>query len=82
MKIILLQELPMNIWQQLLDKGLVIGLLGIAVYVLWKRDSQMNEKMNRYLDEDRKEMFTVIGNNTKAFEDLAHTMKDMITKKL
>ena len=82
MKIIILQELPMNIWQQLLDKGLVIGLLGIAVYVLWKRDSQMNEKMNRYLDEDRKEMFTVIGNNTKAFEDLAHTMRDMINKKL
>lgn len=75
--LITLLQVP-DIWQTLLDKGLVIALLGIAVYVLWKRDSTMNDKMNKYLDEDRKEMLTVINNNTKAFEDLTDTMKDLV----
>lgn len=75
---VLLQDLP-AIWQQLADKGLIVVLLGVAVYVLWKRDSAMNNKMNKYLDEDRKEMLQVITNNTKAFQDLNHTMQDLLT---
>lgn len=71
-------EVPTNIWTRIADQGLLISLLALAVYVLWKRDSAMNEKMNKYLDEDRKEMLTVISNNTKAFEDLSHTMKDIL----
>lgn len=74
---ILLQELP-SIWTSLADKGLIVLILALAVYVLWKRDSAMNEKMNKYLDEDRKEMLQVINNNTKAFEDLKETMHEIM----
>lgn len=67
-----------NLWSRVMDQGLLVLLLAVAVYVLWKRDTAMNDKMNKYLDEDRKEMLTVIQNNTKAFEDLSHTMKDIV----
>lgn len=76
---ILLQDLEIP-WGNVADHGLSFGILAVAVYVLWKRDSAMNDKMNKYLEEDRKEMLRVIQNNTKAFEDLCETIGKLAEK--
>lgn len=69
-----------GVWSQLIDKGLTIAILAVAVYVLWKRDNATNEKINNYLNEDRKEMLDVIKNNTEAFKDLTESMKEISHK--
>jgi type II secretory pathway component PulC len=89
MLLIILQDiLNESIWSKLLDHGLTILLLAVAVYVLWKRDQTMqakqdsiNERMNNYLEEDRKEMLTVIQNNTEAFKKFSDTLESILNHK-
>ena len=66
-----------DVWTRLADNGMTFVLLGIAVIILWRRDSAMNEKMDKYLSEDRKQMTDVISNNTRAFEMLKETLDEL-----
>ena len=77
----LLQIPDASVWQHLADNGTTFLILGVAVYVLWRRDSVMNDKMNKYLDEDRGRMLDCINKNTESFNHLRDTMED-IAKKL
>lgn len=63
-------------FQRLVDAGLSLGILAIIAKVLWSRQKQMEDRLNKYLEEDRKEMMEVIQNNTKAFEQVANSLKE------
>ena len=70
-----------DVWAKLADNGLSFVFLAIAVVILWKRDSAMSERMEKYLGEDRKQMIDVISHNTAAFEDLKDTLKEIMSEK-
>lgn len=81
MLITLLQSTVPDLWKQLADNGLSFLFLGVAVYVLWKRDTATNAKMDTYLAEDRAKMMDVINNNTKAFGMLKDTLEELKDRK-
>lgn len=57
-------------FQRAADQLLTIGLLFIVAFVLWKRLNHVEDKLSKYLDEDRKEMINVIKDNSDAMKDL------------
>lgn len=57
-------------FQRLFDLALSLGILGVIAKVLWSRQKQMEDRMTKYIDEDRKEMLEVIKDNTAAFNKL------------
>jgi len=59
-----------NIWQRIADQALSLAILGIIAWVLWKRQKDLEDKLTRYLEEDRKAMMDVIQNNTNAMQKL------------
>lgn len=59
------------------DQLLTIGLLFLVAYILWKRLSHVEDKLGKYLDEDRKEMLNVIKENSDAMKEL----KDAIIRR-
>ena len=47
----------------------IVMLVGFAIYSL-KKQNQLEEKLEKYMDEDRQRMISVIENNTKVMERL------------
>jgi len=76
MLLFLLQDVSYEgLLKLVLNNGPMVTLLTFAVIVLWKRDTAMQkrleeatDKMNKYLEEDRKEMIMAIQNNTETFQ--------------
>lgn len=73
-----------DVWGQIADSGLSFILLALAVVVLWRRDAAMSrkvddaqDKLERYIADDRQQMIAVIEHNTKAFEELSRTLERM-----
>lgn len=66
-----------GVWGALADKGLTIGILAAAVWILWKRDSAMAERLERYLAEDHARMADTIQKNTEAFTRLEEVLERM-----
>lgn len=65
----LLLDITFN-WERLLDSAISLSILAIITKVLWERLKRVEDKMDKYLEEDRKEMLEVIKDNTRAFEKL------------
>ena len=73
-----------DVWGQIADSGLSFILLALAVVVLWRRDAAMSrkvddaqDKLEKYIADDRQQMIAVIEHNTKAFEELSRTLERM-----
>lgn len=62
--------LPPTFWEKAADQMFSILLLAVFAYLVWRKLSASEEKMTKYLEEDRKKMMEVIENNTRAFERL------------
>ena len=64
----------------LLDKGLTLGVLGVISYNLWQRQKQQDEKLDKYINEDRSEMLEAIKNNTAALQSTTELLREMAEK--
>jgi hypothetical protein len=70
--LLLAAALPeINYLSELLKQGPVIGLLGIAILYFYRRQQQLegkldkvNEKYENYLTDDREQLMKIIENNT------------------
>lgn len=56
---------------KLADQAFSIVLLVLIAVLLWRRIRQMEDKLEKYMNEDREEMKEVISNNTRAFDRIA-----------
>lgn len=81
----ILQVAPPNVWERIGDQAFTVVILITIAYHLWQRqkeletkNAQMEEKMTKYLEEDRSRMMEVIENNTRAFERLDHLIGSKI----
>lgn len=77
---ILLQVPPPTIIERVGDQILSIGLLLTIAWILWQRITKVQDRMDNYLNEDRKEMSKVIENNTKVMNDVLDILKDAENK--
>ena len=76
MSAILLQsDFGASVLKALLDQALSLGLLGFVAYTLYKRLRQVEDKMEKYQTEDRKEMTHVIQNNTNVMAQSTQVME-------
>lgn len=64
-------------WTRLLDQGPLVLLLVIAVRYLINRDNRRDEKLEKYIEHDRKEMLETLNNNTAAMK----AMKEVAEKR-
>ena len=64
-------------WSHLIDQGPLVLLLIIAVRYLINRDNRRDEKLEKYIEQDRKEMIETLNNNTAAMK----AMKDVAEKR-
>ncbi len=64
-------------WTRLLDQGPLVLLLVIAVRYLINRDNRRDEKLEKYIEQDRKEMIETLNNNTAAMK----AMKEVAEKR-
>lgn len=64
-------------WTRLLDQGPLVLLLVIAVRYLINRDNRRDEKLEKYIEQDRKEMIETLNNNTAAM----NAMKEVAEKR-
>lgn len=64
-------------WTRLLDQGPLVLLLVIAVRYLINRDNRRDEKLEKYIEQDRKEMLETLNNNTAAM----NAMKEVAEKR-
>ena len=62
--------LPPTFWEKAADQLFSILVLAVVAYLVWRKLTAVEDKMTKYLGEDRKEMMEVISNNTRAFERL------------
>jgi hypothetical protein len=60
----------------LLDKGPLVAALIIAVRWLVKRDQKRDEKLDKYILEDRQKMIETIQNNTHAMNEMSRVMEE------
>lgn len=65
---ILLQIAEPGLLQRIADQSLTLALLAVIASILWKRQKELEDKLTRYMDADRKTMMDVIQKNTAAFE--------------
>lgn len=70
------ETLTTDFFQRAADQLLTIGLLFIVSFVLWKRLNHVEDKLSKYLDEDRKEMIKVISDNSEAMKDLKEAIRN------
>ncbi len=75
------ETLSANIWQRLADQAISLAILGIIAWVLWKRQRDLEDKLTRYLEEDRKAMLDVIQNNTNAMQKLNEHFDNLLEDK-
>lgn len=69
MKHYLLQIEPAtSLFARLGDQLFSIALLVTVTYVLWNKITKLQDKMESYLDADRKLMMDVIAKNTEVIE--------------
>ena len=64
-------------WTRLLAQGPLVLLLVIAVRYLINRDNRRDEKLEKYIEQDRKEMLETLNNNTAAMK----AMKEVAEKR-
>ncbi|SMO48092.1 hypothetical protein [Solitalea koreensis] len=64
------EVVPTGIVERLGDQFFSISILLVVAYLFWKQQGKLSEKMEKYIEEDRKQMLDVIEKNTKAFERL------------
>jgi hypothetical protein len=69
-RLLQIQDIPPSFWERASDQMFSILLLLVVAYALWKKQNTQEEKMTKYLEDDRKQMMEVIENNTRAFERL------------
>lgn len=69
-------DMPTSVTDKLLTQGPLVVALILAVYWLVKRDQKRDEKLDKYISEDRKEMITTIQNNTAAMTEMSKVMED------
>jgi uncharacterized membrane protein YciS (DUF1049 family) len=62
-------EIPAEVITTLFKEGLVLGLLGVAVTYFHKRCNKLEDKIDKYQEEDRKAMIDALHKNTKALEE-------------
>ena len=74
--IVLLQADPTS---TLIDKignqGFAVTLLITVSWLLWQRITKVQDRLDTYLSEDRKEMSEVINNNTKVMQEFLNNVK-------
>lgn len=66
-----------TIWERVGDQLFSILILFVVAWLLWKRQREMEDRLNKYLEQDREKMLEVISNNTKVMERL----EDLLDKK-
>lgn len=75
------EAITTNIWQRIADQALSLAILGIIAWVLWKRQRDLEDKLTKYLEEDRKAMLDVIQNNTNAMHKLNEHFDNLVNDK-
>lgn len=65
----------------LIDKGLTLGVLAVISYNLWKRQQKQDEKLDKYINEDRAEMLEIIKNNTTVLQANTEVIKEFVAEK-
>lgn len=68
---------PHSITERIGDQFFSVGLLLTISWLLWQRITKVQDRMDTYLNEDRKEMGKVIENNTRVMEEV---LKNLETK--
>ena len=71
---------PLTVWQLLADKGLTLAILGVIAWVLWRRQKDLEDRLTNYLNEDRKNMLSVIENNTHVMERNNDLVENLLRK--
>jgi hypothetical protein len=60
------------------DQLFTIVLLATISWMLWKRITKVQDRMDDYLNDDRKEMSEVIRNNTTVMSDNNKVMSEVL----
>jgi hypothetical protein len=66
---------------RLTDQLFTIVLLVTISWLLWKRITKVQDRMDTYLSEDRKEMSEVIKNNTSVMQGVTEILSEFKYKK-
>lgn len=66
---------------RLTDQLFTIVLLVTISWLLWKRITKVQDRMDTYLSEDRKEMSEVIKNNTSVMQGVTEILSEIKYKK-
>ncbi len=75
MHTILLQADPTStLFTRLGDQLFTIVLFATISWLLWKRITKVQDRMDAYLSEDRKEMSEVIKNNTTVMQGVTEIL--------
>lgn len=64
-----------TLFTRLTDQLFTIVLLVTISWLLWKRITKVQDRMDQYLNDDRKEMSEVIKNNTQVMQEVVSTLK-------
>lgn len=81
MTFVLLQDpVATGFLEQILKQGLPTGLMAVAVVFLWKRQEKSDAKLEKYIEEDRKDLMQTIANNTEAFKKNNEILEKVIQK--
>ncbi|SFD01481.1 hypothetical protein SAMN05518672_10146 [Chitinophaga sp. CF118] len=64
-----------TIWQRLGDQAFSVVVLISIAWILWKRQIKLEDRLTKYLDDDREKMLGVIDNNTKVIERLEDVLE-------
>lgn len=75
--IILLQALEpqTSLVTRLTDQIFTVVLLCTISWLLWQRITKVQDRLDVYLSEDRKEMSEVISNNTEVMKEVVTQLK-------
>lgn len=65
-----------SVFGKLVDNGMTLTVVGFVAYMLYKRQVKMEDRLNKYQDEDRSEMLNIIQRNTNAFNTYKQSLDE------
>jgi hypothetical protein len=78
---ILLQVEPTaTFWQRIGDQAFTVVLLATISWLLWQRITKVQDRMDSYLNEDRKQMSEVINSVKDQMKESTDVFKEVVNQ--